>query len=357
MTDCQLKFWEIDSNFVMKKPTQADVARLANVSRATVSFVVNSKDTKSVPISEETRKRVLNAVDTLGYVVNAGAQALRSGDTKTIGVMLPIYENPFFWEILNGISLEANESGYKVLLANSALDDEQASQTVSELAEQRVDGLIFMIEFESLPGQIMEQLRNTTHPIVEISSSFSEFDLIQQGYGEATKALIAHLVEQGHRRIGFVYGVHKPEQGLDRLDAYRQTLKEMNMPLDENLILQCGPSMQDGYEAAHHLLQQSNRPTALIGLNDLLGMAIIRAATDLGLKIPEDLSVAGFDDIPFSSFVVPRLTTIASNPEQNGRDAVQLLLKRLKEPARPHEVITAGWELIVRESTGSAPSI
>jgi DNA-binding LacI/PurR family transcriptional regulator len=271
--------------------------------------------------------------------------------------MLPIYENPFFWEILNGISLEANESGYKVLLANSALDDEQASQTVSELAEQRVDGLIFMIEFESLPNQIMEQLRKSTHPIVEISSSFSEFDLIQQGYSEATKALLSHLFERGHRRIGFVYGVHKPEQGLDRLNAYRQTLEEMNIALDENLIIQCGPSMEDGYEAAYHLLQQSSRPTALITLNDLLGMATIRAAADLGLRIPEDLSVAGFDDIPFARFVVPRLTTIASNPERNGRDAVQLLLKRLKEPDRPHEVITAGWELIVRESTGSAPSI
>jgi DNA-binding LacI/PurR family transcriptional regulator len=131
----------------------------------------------------------------------------------------------------------------------------------------------------------------------------------------------------------------------------------MNIFIDENLIIQCGPSMQDGYEAAYHLLQQSYRPTALVTLNDLLGMATIRAATDLGLKIPEDLSVAGFDDIPFARFVVPRLTTIASNPERNGRDAVQLLLKRLKEPDRPHEVITAGWELIVRESTGSAPSI
>lgn len=340
----------------MKKPTQADVARLAGVSRATVSYVINRKDTQGVQISDETRQRVLLAVDELGYVVNAGAQALRSGDTKTIGVMLPIYENPFFWEILNGISREANEAGYKVLLANSALDGEQASQSVSELAEQRVDGLIFMIEFESLPDQIMEQLRTSTHPIVEISSSFSEFDLIQQGYGEATKALMSYLFDLGHRRIGFVYGVHKPEQGLDRLNAYRQTLEEANIPIDENLIIQCGPSMEDGYEAAYHLLQQANRPTVIITLNDLLGMATIRAATDLGLRIPEDISVAGFDDIPFANFVVPRLTTIASNPEKNGRDAVQLLLKRLKEPDRPREVITARWKLIIRESTGSAPS-
>ncbi len=342
--------------FFMKKPTQSDVARLAGVSRATVSYVINGKDTRGVPISDETRQRVLKAVDELGYVINAGAQALRSGDTKTIGVMLPIYENPFFWGILNGISLEANESGYKVLLANSTLDDEQAGQTVSELAEQRVDGLIFMIEFESLPDQIMEQLRKSTHPIVEISSSVSEFDLVQHGYGEATGALMAHLFELGHHRIGFIYGVHKREQGLDRMNVFRQTLEERGIPIDENLIIQCGPSMEDGYEAAHHLLQQANRPTALITINDLLAVAAIRAATDLGLNVPDDVSVASFDDIPFANFVVPRLTTVASSPERSGRDAVQLLLKRLKEPERPHEVITAGWELIVRESTGSAPS-
>ena len=341
----------------MKKPTQSDVARLAGVSRATVSYIINGKDNQGVPISDETRQRVLEAVEELGYVVNAGAQALRSGDTKTIGVMLPIYQNPFFWDILNGISKEANESGYKVLLANSVLDEEQTGQTVSELAEQRVDGLIFMIEFESLPDKAMEQLLKSTHPIVEISSSFSEFDLIKQGYGEATKALLSHLLELGHHQIAFIYGVHKPEQGLDRLVAYRQGLNEAGIQIDESLIYRCGPTMEDGYHATRTVLQADNPPTAIITLNDLLGVAAISAATDLGLRVPNDVSIAGFDDIPFARFVVPKLTTVASNPEQNGRNAVQLLLKRLKEPDRPHEVITARWKLIVRESTGSAPTL
>jgi LacI family transcriptional regulator len=341
----------------MKKPTQSDVARLANVSRATVSFVVNGKDTKGVPISEGTRQRVLDAVGKLGYVVNAGAQALRSGDTKTIGVMLPIYENPFFWEILKGISREANESGYKVLLANSAFDDEQASQTVSELAEQRVDGLIFLIEFASLPDQTMEQLQNSTHPIVEMSSALSEFDQIHQGYSEGTWTLMQYLFDLGHRRIGFIYGVDKPEQGLDRLNAYRQKLADANIAFDENLVYKCGPTLEHSYQAAYDFLQQTDPPTAIITLNDLIGMATIRAATDLGFKVPDDISIAGFDNIPFSSFTVPRLTSVASEPEQNGRAAVRLLLKRLLEPNRPREVITARWELIVRESTGPVPSM
>lgn len=339
----------------MKKPTQSDVAKLAGVSRATVSYIINGKDSKGVPISEETRKRVLKAVDELGYVVNAGAQALRSGDTKTIGVMLPIYENPFFWDILNGISKEAYESGYKVLLANGALDATQADQNVRELAEQRVDGLIILLDFESLSDSIMEQLRTSTYPVVEISSTPSEFDHVHQDYSEPAHALMSHLLELGHRRIAYLHGVQGEIQGLDRLNAYQNALKQAGIPIDQNLIIRCGQSIEDGYQASYELLQSPDRPTALLVVNDLLAMATIRAATDLGLKVPDDLSVASFDDIPFADYFIPRLTTVGSEPEQNGRDAVRLMLRRLREPDCQREVIDASWKIIIRESTGPVP--
>ena len=110
-----------------------------------------------------------------------------------------------------------------------------------------------------------------------------------------------------------------------------------------------------GEVGALELLQRSNRPTAIITINDLLGIAAIRAATDLGMRVPEDISIAGFDDIPFSNFSVPRLTTVSGIPEQNGREAVRLLLKRLAEPDRPQESIVSSWQLNIRESTGLAP--
>src|SRR5690606_14667130 len=138
-----------------------------------------------------------------------------------------------------------------------ALDDEQASQTVSELAEQRVDGLIFMIEFESLPDQTMEQLRNSTHPIVEMSSTFSEFDQIHQGYAEGTNTLMQYLFDLGHRLIGFIYGVEKPQHGLDRLNAYRQKLEAVGIAFDEKLVYGCGPTLEDSYQAAYNFLQQT----------------------------------------------------------------------------------------------------
>lgn len=339
----------------LKRPTQADVARAAGVSRATVSYVLNDRDGQHIPISPETRQRVLETIAELGYEVDARAQALRSGDTKTIGVMLPIYENPFFWQVLLGISKEAESAGYNLLLAHSSLTPEQEMHSIRELAQQRVDGLVLMISFKQLPAQVIEQLHRSNRPIVEITSSESEFDTVHQGYREGTRALMSHLLELGHRRIGFVYGVTLSSQGYDRLEAYRQTLEEASIDYDPGLVLQCGELMEDGYETARQLLSQPNRPTALLAINDLLGIAAIRAAVDLGLSVPSDVSIASFDDIPFSHYSVPRLTSVKGFPERNGRDAVRLLLTRLAEPDRPREVITSDWELQLRESTGPAP--
>lgn len=339
----------------LKRPTQHDVARKAGVARSTVSYVLNSRDGGRIPISPETRQRVLDAIGELGYEPDARAQALRSGATKTIGVLLPLHENPFFWQILRGISNEAEATGYSLLLAHNPLTPEQEIQSVRELAEQRVDGLVLLIGFKLLPEQIINQLRRSSRPIVEISATASEFDYVRQGYGAGTRALMAHLFELGHKRIGFIYGVTVPSQGYDRLGAYQQALKEAGLPFDERLVHKCGPYLEDGYHAALYLLGQPNPPTALLAINDLLAMAAIRAAADLGLQVPRDVSVAGFDDIPFTNFTIPRLTSVSGEPEQNGRDAVQLLLKRLQNPERPHEGITSGWQLHIRESTGPAP--
>ena len=339
----------------MKRPTQHDVARMAGVSRATVSYVLNDQDGGRIPISAETRQRVLDAIADLGYEVDARAQALRSGETKTIGVLLPLYENPFFWQMLVGISAEAEAHGYSLLLAHNPLTPEQENQSIRELAEQRVDGLIMLIGFKQLSEQVTAQLKRSARPIVEISGSLSEFDYVHQGYGAGTLALMAHLLELGHQRIGFVYGVDVPEQGYDRLEAYRQSLANAGLPYDDSLVICCGQRLEDGYRAALELLKRADRPTALLTINDLQGIAALRAAADLGLRVPADVSIASFDNIPFASYSVPRLTTVTGSPEQNGRDAVRLLLRRLAEPNWAPEVIESGWQLIVRESTGPAP--
>jgi len=166
-----------------------------------------------------------------------------------------------------------------------------------------------------------------------------------------------YLLQLGHRQIGFIYGVALMAQGSDRLVAYQEVLEQAHIPYDPELVEQCGQTLEDGYQATLKVLQRPNRPTALLVINDLLGIAALRAAADLGLRVPEDISIASFDDIPFANYAVPRLTTVSSQPSELGRYAVQLLLKRLSgHELSPREVFKPGTKLIIRESTGPAPN-
>jgi LacI family transcriptional regulator len=336
----------------MKRPTQKDVARLAGVSRSTVSFVVRGQPDQNIPISEETRQKVLDAIATLGYEPDLHAQTLRRGTTKTIGVLFPTLHNPHFVHVLSGIQSEAAASGYEIHLSRSSLTPEEEQISLSDLIQHQVDGFILLTHFKLLPKPMLKQILNSGQPVVQITTSGSEFDHVLNSYAAGTQALMTHLFELGHKRIGFVYGVAHESQGLDRLMTYRQSLQDAGLQEDKTLVQYCGLGMEDGYQAARTLLSRPDRPTALLVVSDVLAIAVIRAAADLGLHVPGDVSIASFDDIPYSSYTMPHLTTVSAFPEQNGRDAVKLLLRRLDNPNRPVERIIAQTELKIRESTG-----
>ena len=336
----------------MKRPTQKDVALRAGVSRSTVSYVLNDQTHLKIPISDETRQRVLDAIAELGYTPDARAQSLRWGSTNVIGVIIPVIENPFFWQMLTGISDALREASYSLHLFHNPHDSQQGTYTVRELARQRVDGFILLAAVKYMLPMLSEHLRNSGQPIVEITASEAEFDHVVHSYSSGTRALLAHLLELGHRRIGFIYGVTEEAQGLDRLLTYRQVLEEAGLSENKRFEAHCSDQLEDAYRTAYALLNQPDRPTALLVINDMLALAVMRAANDLGLTIPDDLSVAGFDDISFSSYTSPRLTTVSGKAEQSGRDAVHLLLRRLAEPELPQQVTSAEGQLIVRESTG-----
>jgi LacI family transcriptional regulator len=333
----------------MKRPTQKDVARQAGVSRSTVSYVLNDQTDLKVPISAETRERVLQAMADLGYEPDARAQSLRRGHTKIVGVIIPTIENPFFWHILSGISSELQAAGYTVFLS---LHADHSARALQELVQQRVDGFILLASVKRLSSDLIDYLRRSGRPAVEITAGEAEFDHVAHSYAPGTRALMEHLFELGHRRIGFIYGVTEEIQGIDRLSTYREVLQEAGLSDSMRFEVHCGVTLDDAYAAAYQLLSQAERPTALLVINDMLAIAVIRAAHDLGLHIPRDLSVAGFDDIPFSSFISPRLTTVSGLAEQSGCDAVHLLLRRFAEPDLPQQMITTEVQLMVRESTG-----
>ncbi|MEZ4666354.1 MAG: LacI family DNA-binding transcriptional regulator [Anaerolineae bacterium] len=333
----------------MKRPTQIDVARRAGVSRSTVSYVLNDQTELKIPISDETRQRVMDAIAELGYEPDARAQSLRSGSTNIVGVIIPAIQNPFFWQMLSGISSGLQEAGYSLHLTHHPLDLQQEAITIRELTRQPVDGFILLAAAKYLLPRLTNYLRNSGKPVVEITAAVAEFDHVVHTYSDGTRDLMAHLLDLGHQRIGFVYGISKEVQGFDRLLIYREILAAANLTPYE---IHCSESLDDAYEAAFQLLNRPDRPTALLVINDMLAVPVMRAAYDLGLTIPDDLSIASFDDIPASKFLVPRLTTVSGKAEESGRVAVQLLLKRFAEPDLLQQVIMTRSELVIRESTG-----
>jgi LacI family transcriptional regulator len=341
----------------MSRPTQVDVAKRAGVSRATVSYVLNGVTDGRVPISEETRQRVLDAIEELGYEPDARAQALRSGSTRTIALIIPDLRNPHFCEYATGIEEAARASGYHLLLSSTTMNDEYAVEIFKDLSRRRFDGLIiassFILESEEAQNTL-EQVRRRGLPIVELDENYG-VDSVAADYQETTKEMMSYLLSLGHRRVGLIYGVGAHELGEDRLQPYQDSLQFAGIPVETDLIAECGPTIEDGYQAAVKLLKLSARPTAIIAINDLLAMGTLRAAADLGLHVPKDLSVAGFDDILMADYLMPRLTTVTKDAHVQGKKAFQLLMERMQNPGLPRQVIHGPTRLIIRESTGPAP--
>jgi LacI family transcriptional regulator len=344
----------------MKRPTQADVAELAGVSRATVSYVINGHAGGSIRISEETRQRVLEAVAELGYEADTRARSLRSGDTKTIGLIIPDIRNPHFWENADGVEEEARAAGYHLLLSCMDLNAEYAGTLFKSLSGRRIDGLILMGCFIDQSPDAQKTLADVLKrrlPVVEIrdrSSAHRQPDSITSDYRAVTMEAMSHLFSLDHRRIGLVYGVASFELGLDRLQPYQESLEAAGLPVEPELIVHCGPTIEDGYKAALKLLDGPEPPTALIAINDLLAIGVLRAARDLGLQVPADVSLVSYDDIALAEYVVPRLTTASKDAVTIGREAVKLLLARIQDPDRPYQQIDLPARFIVRESTGPA---
>jgi LacI family transcriptional regulator len=336
----------------MKRPTQADVAQQAGVSRATVSYVLNDQASR-VPISPQTRERVLGVIEHLGYEPDARAQSLRSGDSKTIGLLIPDIHNPHYWQMVDGIEEETYKAGYELILAHSSVDKAREEYCIKALSRRTMSGLIIVTTQNVLDESLIERLRALGRPVVGVVAP--GFDYNATDYREGTKELLKHLLKLGHQRFAFINGVADLNIGLDRLEVYVQMLVDKGIPEAHSLIETCGFEIEDGYQAAYKVLSKKPRPTALVVINDFLAIGAIRAANDLGLQIPKDVSIASFDDLPVSSYLVPRLTTVRRDNKAIGRAMTKLLLERLKNPKRPRQRLELPTELIIRESTGPAP--
>ena len=327
--------------------TIIDVAREANVSYSTVSRVVNNKEY----VKPETRQRVVQAMSRLGYQVNMQARSLAGGRSNVIGLLVVDLTTQYMGEIMRGIDdvLAANQ--YELMLYTTHRRKTKESAYVNMMARGLADGLLIILPLD--PDAYLESLRKRDFPYVLIDqASTGESDLSvtatnHHGGYEATK----HLIELGHKRIGIVTGWMDMDSAKARLEGYKTALSDYGIPLDSDLIFSGDFTQVSGFNGANAFFNLPKPPTAVFASNDVAAMGILDAARAHGLPVPKDISVIGFDDIPMSSMISPKLTTIRQPLTEMGKYATQLLLNQINKPDEKVASIILPTELIIRETT------
>lgn len=329
--------------------TRNDVAREAGVSTATVSYVVNNGPR---PVAPETRRRVLETIRKLNYKPNSIARNLRRQRTSALALIIPDNLNPFFAEVSRGVEKVAIENGYTVMLCHSDYQPERERQYVDVLRAERVAGVIWFPA--TVNREVANQLSEYGVPCVildgEIPGSICpsvQADNWRGGYLAAR-----HLLELGHSRMGYIARPFESHQTQERINGLQAALREYSVSEDQVLIARGGFRLEEGKAAAEHLLGMDPDLTAILGYNDMMAIGAMRAIYERGLRVPEDISVVGFNDIPQAAFTYPSLTTIRQPKFEMGMRGVRQLLDLIEG-----KVLSTGTatilevELIVREST------
>ncbi|HUL23121.1 MAG TPA: LacI family DNA-binding transcriptional regulator [Thermodesulfobacteriota bacterium] len=326
-------------------PTILDVALKAKVSIATVSRVVNDSSHK---VNSTTRKNVLNAVKELDYRPNALAKGLLKKKTMTVGIIIPDISNPYYAEIVRGIQDLADQFGYAIILLNTDRNQDRIIKHIYFLREKSADGIIFsggIIHGE----KVLSSLKELRERVVVIGRHKVDFPaVVIDNVGGAAKA-IQHLIGFNHRRIGFIGGPDKSTSSRERLSGYKSALIQNSCPIDKNLIKKGDLTPRSGYLLAKELIQEEPL-TAILAANDQMAFGAIRAAKELGSKVPEALSVVGFDNIPFSSYFDPSLTTVEIPMYHVGAAAMEMLVN-LISGKHSEKVRWFDTKLLVRDST------
>jgi len=299
-----------------------DVARRASVSIATVSRVLNSSEHK---VNAETAEKVRQAVKELDYRPNALARALQMKKTMTIGVIIPDISNHYYAEIVRGIQSVADQEGYNIILQNTDRSQDRIVKSIYLLREKIVDGIIFsggtIDGYEPLSA--FKELRDR---VVVIGRHDVNFPAIMvDNIAGATEA-VQHLIDSGHSRIGLIGWSEDSTTAKDRLSGYKSALAQNSCPFEPVLIRQGRLTPESGYQEAKVLLSQDERPTAIFAGNDQMAFGVIYAAIEMGLRVPEDLAVIGFDNIPLSAFFVPPLSTIEVPMFTLGAESMETLV-------------------------------
>ncbi len=329
--------------------TIRDVADAARVSTATVSNVLNNTG----KVGRRTRLSVLATVKRLGYVANAHARNLASRDSKTLGIIVSDIENPFFPEVIKSFEIRAHQLGYDIMLGDTNYDPRRTRKVAERMMEHDVRGVAVMTSEISL-GLIHElAAREIAVTFLDLAPPRRYMSNLRIDYASGVEQIVEHLFEYGHRRIAFVAGRPKLKSNIERLQAYEKRMRHLG--LEPGPVLAGDLRFEGGLEAGVAIAKLNCKPTAVIAVNDLTAVGVIKGLTQSGCRVPQEISVTGFDNIRLAEYCNPSITTVDVHRDTLGQMAANALheLSCATDPRGREYQITV--ELILRDSTGAAP--
>ncbi len=327
--------------------TIKDVARLAGVSTSTVSHVINH----TRYVSEEISTRVHAAVAQLNYAPSAVARSLKINTTKTFGMLVTVSTNPFFSELVRNVEHACYQQGYHLILCNTEGDVERLQSHLDLLLQRRVDGLLLMCtETNHHIAGWFERFGSVPTVIMDWGPIQPGMDTIQDSAEEGGYLATRHLIDEGHRDIGCLTGPMQKLPAQQRWQGYQRAMQEAGLVVNPQWVLEGSFDCDSGYQAMLALLQLQQRPTAMVAGNDMMAMGLISAAAEHGVRVPDDLSIVGYDDIPFARYMTPALTTIHQDTARIAAVAVQTLLERVQDKQQADRTVMMKPSLVQRAS-------
>lgn len=331
-----------------KRVTLLDVAKHAEVSRATASLVV--RDSPSV--GDKTREKVLKSIRELGYVYDRVAANMRSNNSTMVGLIITDVANPFFAELLTGVHNTLAESDYIEFLGTTFDSDDKQELLLSKMLEHRVGGII-LCPVSQTSQKTIERIQGLDVPIILAVRDLPEVDTDYVGidYSAGAQLSTNHLIKKGHKKIAFLGGSEDSSAFKERKKGYLNALKQVGLKQNDSHVIEGPITLEGGRKAIRDLLKTSPLPTACLCWNDIVALGVMEELKSNGYTIGEDMAVVGFDNIHESSMYNPPLTTIASHAKLIGSQAANLLRQRMSDSEREKQRIILQPELIIREST------
>lgn len=333
----------------MSNVTIDDVAKHAGVSRATVSRVLNNNDR----VDSKLRTRVLDAVQALNYQPNRAARRLRAQSSNVIGLVISDIQNPYFLSVTRGVEDGAYAQQMNLILCNSDEDVDKERMYVRVMEAERVAGLI-IVPAHSDNSADLNRLKNAGIPVILLDRGVNnvQVDTIRVDNEAGAFEAVQHLISIGHQRIATITGSEYLTTGRDRYKGYRKVLKANHIPEDPSLIKRGDFKTESGYRLANELMDSPNPPDAIFIANNLMSLGALRALRERTIRVPEDVAIVAFDDLPWSGELYAPLTAVSQPTYELGREAVSLLQRRLANPQAPFLTVVLQTTLIVRESCG-----